>query len=64
MAAKEKGGDTCPICFDPLKVKEVWNISEQYEVVMMITLRKEKIDSRKPRGFRKPVNEFVTYISS
>lgn len=31
MAAKEKGGDTCPICFDPLKVKEVWNISEQYE---------------------------------
>jgi len=63
MAAKEKGGDTCPTGFYPLN-KEVWNISEQYEVVMMITLWKEKIDSRKPRGFRKPVNEFVTYISS
>ncbi|MFC8151434.1 hypothetical protein ACFUP3_17305 [Bacillus paralicheniformis] len=50
MAAKEKGGDTCPICFDPLKGKEVWNISEQYEVVMMITLWKEKIDSRKTTG--------------
>ena len=64
MAAKEKGWDTCPmIGFDPLKVKEVLNISEQYEVVMMITLGKEKTESRKPRGFRKPVNEFVTYIS-
>lgn len=47
MAAKEKGRDTCPIGFDPLKVKEVLNISEQYEVVMMITLWKEKIESRK-----------------
>ena len=64
MAAKEKGWDTCPmIGFDPQKVKEVLNINEQYEVVMMITLGKEKLESRKPRGFRKPVNEFVTYIS-
>ncbi|UOQ48225.1 nitroreductase family protein [Gracilibacillus caseinilyticus] len=66
MAAKEKGWDTCPmIGFDPIKVKEVLNISEQYEVVMMITLitlGKEKVESRKPRGYRKPVNEFVTYI--
>jgi putative NAD(P)H nitroreductase len=29
---------------------------------MMITIGKEKVESRKPRGYRKPVSEFVTYI--
>jgi putative NAD(P)H nitroreductase len=40
----------------------VLNISDQYEPVMMITLGKEKVQSRKPRGYRKPVAEFVTYL--
>lgn len=63
MAAKDKGWDTCPmIGFDPEAVKQVLNISEQYEVVMMITVGKEKVESRQPRGYRKPVSEFVTYI--
>ena len=63
MAAKEKGWDTCPmIGFDSEAVKQILNIDEQYEVVMMITLGKEKVESRKPRGYRKPVSEFVTYI--
>ncbi|OLO38929.1 nitroreductase family protein [Alkalihalophilus pseudofirmus] len=63
MAAKEKGWDTCPmIGFDPDAVKDVLNISEQFEVIMMITIGKEKVESRKPRGYRKPVREFVTYI--
>ncbi|MGX1263237.1 putative NAD(P)H nitroreductase [Rossellomorea marisflavi] len=63
LAAKEKGWDTCPmIGFDPEKVKEILNIDDQYEVVMMISVGKEKRESRKPRGYRKPVSEFVTYI--
>ncbi|WP_028391207.1 nitroreductase family protein [Bacillus cihuensis] len=63
MAAKEKGWDTCPmIGFDSESVKQILNIDEHYEVVMMITIGKEKVESRKPRGYRKPVSEFVTYI--
>lgn len=63
LAAKEKGWDTCPmIGFDAKAVIEVLNISDQFEVVLMITLGKEKLASRKPRGYRKPVNEFVSYI--
>lgn len=63
LAAKEKGWDTCPmIGFDPEAVKEILNIEDQYEVALMITLGKEKVESRKPRGYRKPVSEFVTVI--
>ena len=63
LAAKEKGWDTCPmIGFDPEAVKELLNIDDQTEVVMMITIGKEKVESRKPRGYRKPVSEFVSYI--
>lgn len=49
------------IGFDPEAVKEVLDISDQDEVVMMITVGKEKVESRKPQGYRKPVSEFVTY---
>lgn len=63
LAAKDKGWDTCPmIGFDPEEVKRLLNITEQYEVVMMITIGKEKVESRSPRGYRKPVTEFVTYL--
>lgn len=63
MAAKEKGWDTCPmIGFDQEEVKRVLNITDQYEVVMLIPIGKEKTESRKPRGYRKPVSEFVTYV--
>ncbi|MFK3811749.1 nitroreductase family protein [Bacillus halotolerans] len=63
LSAKEKGWDTCPmIGFDAEAVKRILNIDDQFEVVMMITIGKEKIESRRPRGYRKPVNEFVEYI--
>ncbi len=61
LSAKEKGWDTCPmIGFDA--VKQILNIDDQFEIVMMITIGKEKTESRRPRGYRKPVNEFVEYI--
>lgn len=63
LAAKEKGWDTCPmIGFDPEEVRKILNIEDQYEIALMITIGKEKIESRKPRGYRKPVREFVTII--
>ncbi|MDP4095370.1 nitroreductase family protein [Paenibacillus sp. P96] len=63
MAAKDKGWDTCPmIGFDPKAVKEILNIGDQQEIVLMITIGKEKVESRRPRGYRKPVNEFVTHM--
>ncbi|MNG40088.1 putative NAD(P)H nitroreductase MhqN [compost metagenome] len=62
MAAKDQGWDTCPmIGFDPEAVKEVLDISDQDEVVMMITIGKEKVESRRPRGYRKPISQFVAY---
>lgn len=63
LAAKEKGWDTCPmIGFDQDQVREILNIDDTNEVVMMITVGKEKVSSRRPRGYRKPVGEFVTYV--
>ncbi|OLN21246.1 nitroreductase family protein [Domibacillus antri] len=62
LAAKSQGWDTCPmIGFDTEQLKKLLNISDQYEPVLMITIGKEKVESRKPRGYRKPVAEFVTY---
>ncbi|PAE08272.1 nitroreductase family protein [Terribacillus saccharophilus] len=62
LAAKEKGWDTCPmIGFDSDKVKEALNVPAQYEAVLMITIGKEKTESRKPRGYRRPINGFVSY---
>ncbi|MGP3609841.1 nitroreductase family protein [Anoxybacteroides rupiense] len=63
LAAKSKGWDTCPmIGFDPNKLKQTLNILDPYEPVLMITVGKEKIQSRRPRGYRKPVSEFVNYL--
>ncbi|MDR7250394.1 nitroreductase family protein [Bacillus pumilus] len=63
LAAKNKGWDTCPmIGFDPDVMKKVLNIESDLVPVLMITLGKEKVESRQPRGYRKPVSEFVTYL--
>lgn len=63
LALKDKGWDSCPmIGFDKEAVKELLNIDDRYELVMMITIGKEKVESRRPRGYRKPLSEFVTYI--
>nr|WP_211184703.1 nitroreductase family protein [Paenibacillus lemnae] len=63
LAAKEKGWDTCPmIGFDPAQIKNLLNVKEGYEVVMLVAVGKEKEESRRPRGYRKPVSEFVAYI--
>ncbi|MEC1179136.1 nitroreductase family protein [Metasolibacillus meyeri] len=63
LAAKNRGWDTCPmIGFDQEKVRELLQIPANEEIVLMMTIGKEKVESRGLRGYRKPVNEFVEFI--
>ena len=63
LAAKNRGWDTCPmIGFDQQRVREALRIPSTHEVVLMIAMGKEKEESRPLRGYRKPVNEFVTFV--
>ncbi|GAB0171497.1 nitroreductase family protein [Lysinibacillus sp. CTST325] len=62
LAAKNRGWDTCPmIGFDQQQMRALFNIPETHEIALMITIGKEKEDSRRLRGYRKPVEEFATY---
>jgi len=64
LIAKEKGWDTCPmIGFDPEAVRSALHIPESYVPAMMITIGKEDTTGMRPRGYRKPVGEFVSYNS-
>ncbi|MBW5445287.1 nitroreductase family protein [Cohnella sp. CFH 77786] len=62
LIAKSKGWDTCPmIGFDPERMRSLLNIPDRYHIVMMITIGKEKTNHPRPRGYRKPVGEFVHF---
>lgn len=62
LAAKNRGWDTCPmIGFDQQQMRALFNVPETHEIALMITIGKEKEDSRRLRGYRKPVEEFATY---
>ncbi|MGG3283474.1 nitroreductase family protein [Paenibacillus solani] len=62
MAAKDKGWDTCPmIGFDPEALQKELNIPDAYVPVMLIAIGKEDTRKPRPRGYRKPVLEFVSY---
>ncbi|TXK76802.1 nitroreductase family protein [Paenibacillus sp. N3.4] len=64
LIAKEKGWDTCPmIGFDPETLCSSLNIPDHYVPAMLITIGKEDTSSQRPRGYRKPVREFVSYNS-
>lgn len=64
LIAKDKGWDTCPmIGFDPKRVGGIFNIPENLEPVMLITMGKEDTSKRRLRGYRKPLGEFVTFES-
>jgi putative NAD(P)H nitroreductase len=64
LIAKANGWDTCPmIGFDASKVRQILNIPDRFQVVLMITIGKEKTNHPRPRGYRKPVGEFVTFGS-
>ncbi|OGO77723.1 MAG: NAD(P)H nitroreductase [Clostridiales bacterium GWB2_37_7] len=62
LIAKDMGWDTCPMVgFEPVKVKELFNIPDHLEPVLIIVMGKEDTNKRRMRGYRKPVGEFVVY---
>lgn len=62
LIAKDKGWETCPmIGFDADAIQQALGIPERYIPVMLITLGKEDTSKPRPRGYRKPNGEFVTY---
>ncbi len=62
LIAKDKGWDTCPmIGFNQDEVRQLFNIPENYEIALLITMGKEDTTKRRMRGYRKPVGEFVTF---
>lgn len=62
LIAQEKGWDTCPmIGFDPEIIRTELKIPEGYVPALMIAIGKEDTTSQRPRGYRKPVGEFVSY---
>ncbi|MEI7027111.1 nitroreductase family protein [Paenibacillus sp. y28] len=62
LTAKEKGWDTCPmIGYDAEKLQQLLSIPGRYVPVMLIAIGKEDSSSQRPRGYRKPVGEFVSF---
>lgn len=62
MIAKDKGWDTCPmIGFNQVEIKKLFNIPENYEVALLITMGKEDTTKTRMRGYRKPIGEFVKF---
>lgn len=63
LIAKDLGWDSCPmIGFDPEALKEALELPEEAVPVMLIAIGKEDPSSQRPRGYRKPVAEFVKYL--
>ncbi|MEC5423243.1 nitroreductase family protein [Virgibacillus sp. C22-A2] len=62
LAAKNRGWDTCPLIgFDQNEIRKLLNVPGTHEIALMIAIGKEKESSRRLRGYRKPVGEFVSY---
>lgn len=64
LIAKDKGWDTCPmIGFNQEEVRQLFNIPQNLEIALLITMGKEDTSKRRMRGYRKPVGEFVKFDS-
>ena len=63
LAAKNRGWDTCPLSYDDKAVRQILSIPQSHEIVFMITLGKEKTTHPRPRGYRKPMGEFVHVLT-
>lgn len=63
LIAKDKGWDTCPmIGFDSEALTATLSLPENLVPVMLITIGKDNKHKIRPRGYRKPVNEFVEFF--
>ncbi|WP_211747344.1 nitroreductase family protein [Paenibacillus sp. Marseille-Q4541] len=64
LIAKDMGWDTCPmIGYDEARIASLLELPANLVPVMMITLGKMDESKMRPRGYRKPVDEFVTWNS-
>jgi putative NAD(P)H nitroreductase len=64
LIAKDRGWDTCPmIGFDAEALAKALNIPNAYVPALIITIGKEDTTKQRPRGYRKPTGEFVSYNS-
>ncbi|UQZ36250.1 nitroreductase family protein [Paenibacillus sp. PK3_47] len=63
LIAKDKGWDSCPmIGFDPAAVNATLGVPDNFVPALMITIGKDNKHKIRPRGYRKPVHEFVEFI--
>lgn len=62
LIAKDYGWDTCPmIGFNPDELRQIFNIPDNYEIALLITMGKEDTAKQRLRGYRRPISEFVTF---
>ena len=63
MSAKHYGFDTCPMhVYNEDQLRQEFNIPTHLQPIMLITIGKS-VDKARPRGYRKPVGEFVQFNS-
>ena len=63
LAAKHYGFDSCPMHIHNVDgIRKEFNIPAHLEPMMLITVGKS-VDKTRPRGYRKPVGEFVQFNS-
>ena len=63
MSAKHYGFDTCPMHVHNVdQLRQEFNIPTHLQPIMLITIGKS-VDKVRPRGYRKPVGEFVQFNS-
>lgn len=61
LSAKHYGFDTCPMHVHNVEaLRKEFNIPNHLEPMMMMTIGKS-VDKIRPRGYRKPVGEFVNF---
>lgn len=62
LIAQDRGWDTCPmIGFDAEELQRILDIPDHYVPAMLITIGKKSEAKQRPRGYRKPINEYVSF---
>ncbi|PZT52349.1 nitroreductase family protein [Paenibacillus silvae] len=62
LIAQDRGWDTCPmIGFDAEELQRSLNIPDHYVPAMLITIGKKSEAKQRPRGYRKPIHEYVSF---
>lgn len=62
LIAQDRGWDTCPmIGFDAEELQQSLNIPDHYVPAMLITIGKKSESKQRPRGYRKPIHEYVSF---